>query len=128
MPKVFLATILLFAGLLAATAPAYAQESHVVGESELHDAVVDRASGEEAQREAIQSLLRRPEVRELARLHQLDIARAENAVGQLQGPDLSRLAAQATQANAQLSGGDNIVIGTTTLIIILLILIILLLL
>ena len=128
MRKLILGTTFLFVMLLAAT-PALAQEAHVVGEAELHQAVVNQADAEAQQREAIRSLLQRQEVRDLAENHGLDIVKAENAVSMLQGPDLARVAAQASQVNMQLAGGaDQIIIGTTTLIIILLIIIILILL
>ncbi|HMB93872.1 MAG TPA: hypothetical protein VKP65_23675 [Rhodothermales bacterium] len=114
--------------LLAAT-PALAQDAHVVDEAELHEAVVNQADTETQQREAIRTLLQRKEVRDIAENHGLDIVKAKNAVSMLQGPDLARVAAQASQVNMQLAGGaDQIVIGTTTLIIILLIIIILILL
>jgi hypothetical protein len=128
MRKLISGITFLFAMLLAST-PVLAQDSHVVGEAELHQAVVNQADTETQQREAIRSLLQRQEVRDLAENHGLDIVKAENAVSMLQGPDLARVAAQASQVNMQLTGGaDQIVLGTTTLIIILLIVIILILL
>ena len=128
MRKLLLGTTFLFALLLAST-PALAQEAHVMDEAEVHQAVVNKADVETQQREAIRTLLQRKEVRDIAENHGLDIVKAENAVSMLQGPDLTRVAAQASQVNMQLAGGaDQIVIGTTTLIIILLIIIILILL
>ena len=115
--------------LLAATFPAFAQEAHVVGETDLHEAVVQQTTADEAKRDMIRSLLRRDDVRDLAQSRGLDIVRAENAVGSLHGPELQRVAGYAAQAHTALAGGANqIVIGTTTLIIILLVIIILLLL
>jgi hypothetical protein len=128
MRKLISGITFLFAMLLAST-PVLAQDAHVVGEAELHQAVVNQADTETQQREAIRSLLQRQEVRDLAENHGLDIVKAENAVSMLPGPDLARVAAQASQVNMQLTGGaDQIVLGTTTLIIILLIVIILILL
>lgn len=128
MRKLTPGSFFLFVMLLAAT-PALAQDAHVVGEAELQQAVVNQADAEAQQREAIRSLLQREEVRDIAENHGLDIVKAEKAVSMLQGPDLARVAAQASQVNMQLAGGaDQIIIGTTTLIIILLILIILILL
>lgn len=115
--------------MMLATTPVLAQDAHVVNEAELHQAVVNQADTEAQQREAIRTLLRHKEVRDIAENHGLDIVKAEKAVSMLQGPDLARVAAQASQVNMQLAGGaDQIVIGTTTLIIILLIVIILILL
>lgn len=114
--------------MLLATLPALAQDAHVVGEVELHEAVVQQTTADEAKREMIRSLLRRGEVRDLAQARGLDIVRAENAVASLQGPELQRVAGFAAQAHTALAGGaDQIIIGTTTLVIILLIVIILLL-
>ncbi len=108
---------------LALSAPAaWAQQAHVIDQSALDQAVQQRVSQDQADRDAIRSLLQRPEVKDVADKAGLSIERAEAAVGSLQGDDLRELASQARTADRQLAGGaSTIVISTTTIIIILLI-------
>lgn len=103
-------------------APAASAQSNVIGKSALDKAVQTRVAAEQADREAIQSLLQRAEVREVAGKAGLSLDKAAAAVSTLQGNDLAQLAEQARQVNNQLSGGaSTIVISTTTIIIVLLI-------
>ncbi len=105
---------------------ARAQQQSVIGKSALEQAVQERVQQEQADRDAIASLLRRAEVRQMAAKAGLSIETAEAAVSTLQGDDLKELANQARQAQNDLAGGaTTIVITTTTIIIILLIVIIL---
>jgi hypothetical protein len=89
-------------------------------------AIASRNDEEASQRAAIQSLLSRPEVQQLAAGAGLDLERARSAAACLEGEELQSLAAQAQLADAQLRGGDALVIGSTTVIIILLVIIIIL--
>ena len=92
-------------------------------------AVVDprqpgRQSQEQADRDAILSLLHRQEVKQIAAQAGLSLQKAEAAVSTLNGSDLRDLAAQSRQVQNDLAGGaSNIVISTTTIIIVLLIII-----
>lgn len=105
-------------------APVARAQQSVVSTSALEQAVQERVQQEQADRDAIQSLLRRPEVRQIAANAGLSIERAEAAVSTLDGEDLKELASQARQAQNDLAGGaTTIVITTTTVIIILLIII-----
>lgn len=100
------------------------QEAHVVDRAELERATAERADGEEARRQAIRSVLERPEVRSAAEAHGIEITRATDAVGTLEGESLARVLDQARQVEKALAGGDGtIVISTTAVIIILLVLI-----
>jgi predicted PurR-regulated permease PerM len=102
---------------------AHAQQS-VIGTSALEQAVQERVTQEQSDRDAVASLLRRAEVREIAAKAGLSIERAEAAVSTLEGDQLKELANQARQAQNDLAGGaSTIVISTTTVIIILLIII-----
>ncbi|MDX1546209.1 MAG: hypothetical protein R3247_04440 [Rhodothermales bacterium] len=113
--------------LALAAGPALAQQAQMLTDEALHEAVVDGAAAEEAQRALIRSLLQRDDVRALAAEHGLDVVRAENAVGTLSGPELARLAPYAAQAHTSLAGAqDRIVISATTLIIVLLLIILIL--
>lgn len=102
------------------------QESHVVDRAELDRATAERTVAEDARRDAIRSVLQRPEVRSVAETQGLDITRAEDAVATLEGDALVGAFERAQQIDKALAGGaDAVVISTTTLIIILLIVIIL---
>ena len=105
-------------------APAAPAQTHVVGKADLARAVADRVSQDQADREAILSLLRRAEVRTIAARAGLSVERAAAAVSTLRGDDLRDLASQARQVQNDLAGGaSSIVISTTTIIIALLIII-----
>ena len=101
---------------------AWAQQAHVIDKSALNQAVQQRVSQDQADRDAIRGLLQRTEVKDVARKAGLSLEKAEAAIGSLQGDDLRELASQARAVDQQLAGGaSTIVISTTTIIIILLI-------
>lgn len=103
-------------------APAANAQSSVIGKSALDKAVQERVASDQADRAAIQSLLQRTEVREIAGKAGLSLDKAAAAVATLQGDDLRQLADQARHADNQLAGGaSTIVISTTTILIVLLI-------
>lgn len=105
-------------------APAASAQSNVIGKSALDKAVQERVASDQADRDAIQSLLRRAEVRDVADKAGISLDKAIAAVSTLQGDDLRQLAQQAQQVDNQLAGGaSTIVISTTTIIIILLLII-----
>ena len=116
---------LILSSLLAR--PAAAQEAHAITGAEMEAMVHETATDAAADREAIRSLLRHPEVREAAGAAGLDLQRAEDAVEVLGPDEVERLAPRARRLGEALTGGkDVIVISTTTLIIALLILILIL--
>jgi hypothetical protein len=99
-------------------------QDHVIGKSALDNAVQERVSQEQADREAILSLLERTEVREIAAKAGLSLDEAPAAVSTLQGTELAQAAAQARQVQNDLAGGaSTVVISTTTIIIVLLLVI-----
>jgi hypothetical protein len=102
-------------------APMASAQDHVITKSALDRAVQDRVSREQADREAILSLLERAEVRDIAAKAGLSLDKAPAAVSALQGTDLAQAAAQARQVQNDLAGGaSTVVISTTTIIIVLL--------
>jgi len=111
-----------FVVTLTATA-ASAQQTHVINKSALDQAVQQRVSQDQADREAIRTFLQNPTVRGVADKAGLSIEKADAAVSTLQGDELRQAAGQARVVNSQLAGGDTIVITTTTIIIILLLVI-----
>ena len=116
----------LFAIALAVllVAPMAQAQTHVIGRAALDKAVQNRVDEEQADRDAIVTLLRRPEVRQIAAKAGLPVDRAETAVSMLRGDDLREIASEARRVQTDLAGGaSNIVISTTTVIIILLVVI-----
>ena len=121
------ATLFPLALLLAAPLGTAAQETHVIDRTELEGVTAEATADEEAKRSAIRSVLQRPEVRQTARAHGIDLTRAEDAAATLEGEELDRAYRQTLDVREALAGGDDtIVISATTLIIALLVLIILL--
>jgi hypothetical protein len=108
-------------------APAASAQQSVIGKSALEQAVQQRVSEQQADREAIASLLRRADVRDIAAKAGLSIEKAEAGVSTLQGDELRDLAKQARQVQNELAGGATVVITTTTIILILLVIIIIIL-
>ena len=105
-------------------APMVSAQDHVINKSALDQAVQQRVSQEQADREVIVSLLQRAEVREIASKAGLSIEKAEAATSTLPGKDLALAAAPARQVQNNLAGGaSTIVISTTTIIIVLLLII-----
>jgi hypothetical protein len=105
-------------------APPASAQSNVIGKAALDKAVQDRVAAEQADREAIKTLLQRAEVRDMAGKAGVSVDKALTAVSTLQGDDLRQLADQARQVDNQLAGGaSTIVISTTTIIIVLLLII-----
>ena len=102
---------------------AFAQQTHVINKSALDQAVQQRVSQDQADREAIRTFLQTPAVKDVAAKAGLSIDKAEAAVSTLQGDELRQAAGQARTVNDQLAGGSTIVISTTTIIIVLLIII-----
>jgi cell division protein FtsL len=105
-------------------APAVQAQEHVIGRAALDQAVQQRVTQEQADREAILSLLQRQDVREIAAKAGLSVEKAQTAVTMLHGKDLQQAAQQARQVQDSLAGGaSTVVISTTTIILVLLIII-----
>ncbi len=115
-------------GLLTAvlvSAPALAQEAHVVTPAELDELVTERADAADADRAALHAFLQRPDVQRIATQAGVDFRTAASGVAVLDDEEAGRLAAQARDLDEALAGGqDYVVISTTALIIALLILLI----
>ena len=105
-------------------APAAHAQTHVVDRTALAQAVQERVSREQTDRDAILALLARTEVRQIAARASLSLDTAQAAVSTLQGQELQDLASQARQVNDDLAGGaSTVTISTTTIIIVLLVII-----
>ena len=124
--KVVRRTLAVVLAVLVAAPVANAQ-SHVISKDALEKAVQERVVRDQADREAITTLLQRAEVREVAAKAGISVDKAAAAVATLEGEDLRQIAAQARQVDNQLAGGATVVITTTTIIIILLLIILIIL-
>ena len=102
---------------------AFAQQTHVIDKTALDQAVQQRVTQDQADREAIRTFLHNPAVQNVAAKAGVSLDKAEAAVSTLQGDELRQAAGQARTVNDQLAGGSTIVISTTTIIIVLLIII-----
>ena len=99
-------------------APAtWAQQTHIVNKSALDQAVQQRVSQDQADREALRTFLQNPTVKRVATKAGLSLERAESAVSTLQGSDLRQTASQARAVTADLVGGSAAVIATTVILI-----------
>jgi hypothetical protein len=99
-------------------APLASAQDHVIGKSTLDIAVQQRVNSEQADRDAILTLLQRAEVRDVAAKAGLSLDKAQAAVSTLQGRDLQQVASQARQVQNDLAGGASVVVIRTTTIII----------
>lgn len=107
--------------------PVHAQEPNaVVSRAQIENAVAEHVQSDAASREAIQTLLSRADVREMASGMGLDVRRAQNAVSSLQGTELRQVANQATAADALLSGGTTTVRISLVAVLLIVIIVILL--
>jgi hypothetical protein len=102
----------------AVSMSAQGQVSHAASQSVLDAAVQDHLAASAADRETVHRLLERPEVQAVAGDLGLDLRRAQTAVSTLDGQQLSTLAAQATQVDQALAGGQSSITLSTTMIII----------
>lgn len=120
------ACMLIFAGGAAGADPAAEPQRHVVGADEIQVRIDQQIDQADADRQTIQAMLQREDVRRVAGGAGLDLGRASAAASVLSGEALATLAAQARSVDEGLAGGDgNVVMSTTTIIIILLLLILL---
>jgi hypothetical protein len=114
---------LLIVSLLAAS-PAWAQQ-HVVSQSDLQQAMIDKAASDAASRELVLSVLRHEAARDVAERMSLDLTRAEQAVATLDGEQLAAVAASAQVVDAELSGEATYVTLSLTALLLIIIIIIL---
>ena len=100
----------------------------VIADADIQAKIDQRVDSESADRQAIQDLLLRPEVRRIAGTAGLDIQRVSAAAGVLSGADLKDVAARVHAVTAEsgtVGGVERVTLTVTTIIIILLLIIIL---
>lgn len=113
--RILVSALVALVAVPGAWAGTEADDSTLVTGSRMDDALARHIDSDEASRAAIQNLLERDDVREMALAAGLDVAGAERAVATLDGEELATLGAAAADANAALAGGDvtrrHVVIG-----------------
>jgi len=112
-------------GGIASTSWAGQQRSDVIGQADIQAQIDKRIDNEAADRQAIQDLLQRPDVRRIAGAAGLDIERASAAAGLLTGQNLKDIAARANEATAGVGGSQTVTLSVTAIVIIVLLIIIL---
>jgi hypothetical protein len=123
--KIVRSSLALFlAAMCVVPTTAFAQD-HVIAASALNAAVQQRAARDQADRDAVLSLLQRAEVKEIASMAGLSLDKAKAAVSLLQGPELQQTAAQARQVQNDLAGGMSTRSILTVTIVILALLVVL---
>jgi len=120
--RVFRASIAVCLATLM-TAPALRAQDHVISKSALAGAVQQRVEQDQSDRDAILSLLRRSDVRQIAARAGLSLEKVEAVVSTLQGDDLRQIAGDAREVEKDLAGGATVTISTTVIIIALLVII-----
>lgn len=119
-------TIVLVAFSFVALAPRIqAQTQHAAPQAALDAAIQQHVATADAERDTLNRLLDRSEVREIAGQAGLDLTTVKSAVATLHGQQLTDLAAQASQVQQDLAGGQSRVTISTTLIIVALLVLIL---
>ena len=112
----------------SAQTPQTPDTPHAASPAAISQALQQRVSETDAQRDRVRELLQRPEVQQLAGQLGLDLRRAESATATLEGQQLAEAVAQAERIESALAGGQSrISISTTFLIIGLLLLVVLIL-
>lgn len=106
--------------------PMLAQERHITDAAAMQKAIAQKQAIDDSNRDAVMTVLRRPEVKVLAERMGLSLQRAETALASLPSDTLAELAQPARAVPADLAGGANtIVISTTTLLLLLILLVLL---
>lgn len=117
---------LLLVPVFFVSTPAFARQTRVVDAAAMTQALADQAASARAQRDQVQRVLDREDVRQLASTMGLSLAQASSAVATLSGADLAAASQHANAVETALAGGANtVVISVTTLLLILIIVILL---
>lgn len=120
-----LALIALVSIGIAGPARADAPRADVVREVDIQARIDQRVGSEAADRQAIQNLLKRSDVRKIAGTAGLDVERASAAVALLSPMELKDIAGRVNEVNGTTGGVETVTLTVTTIIIILLLIIIL---
>jgi hypothetical protein len=104
--------------VLAGVPQAAAQDGHVASEAAIDAALQEHRQAGVSDREAVQRVLERAEVKAVAEEAGIDLRQAAGFVETMEGEDLALLATQASQVDEGLAGGQSSITVSTTMIII----------
>lgn len=105
-----------------AAAPVLAQD-HIVPRSALAGAVNAQAMTDAQNRKTVGDVLARRDVQAVAKKMGMDVATANRSLATMSSSELARAADAANAVNADLAGGDVVVISVTTLLLILILIV-----
>ena len=123
--RLFVSLVAILLMVTAAAPRLQAQTTHAAPQSALDAAVQQHVDTTAADREAVLRVLDHAEVKAVAARAGIDLQRAASAVATLGGAELAQVAAQASQVEDALAGGQSRIVISTTLIIIALLVLIL---
>ena len=124
--RTYLSGLVVLLCVLTAVPRVSAQTSHAAPQAAIDAALQQSVTATDADRQMVQRLLEREEVKTVATQAGLDLKKASAAVATMSAQELAQVAAQARQVDQALAGGQSrIVISTTMIIIGLLVLILL---
>ena len=104
--------------VLVAAPRAFAQTAHTASPSALDSAVQQHVKSTDAERQMVQNLLNRADVKAVAAGAGIDIRSAATAVSTMDPASLSEVASQARAVEQALAGGQSKITVNTTLVII----------
>ena len=112
-------------GTIAVPARADAPRTDAVSAVDIQARIDRQIAMEAVDRQAVEGLLQRPDVRRIAGTAGIDLARVHAAAGTLTGAELATVAARVDELNAGTGGVERVTLTVTTIIIVLLLIIIL---
>ncbi len=115
----------LMLSLLFVAPRAFAQTPHAAATSALDAAVQAQVQSSDADRQFVQQLLERGDIKAVASGAGIDLRSVGSAVNAMDATTLAQVADQARAADRALAGGQSVTISTTAIIIGLLVLILL---
>jgi hypothetical protein len=99
--------LILFGGVAVAPARVQAQDKHVVSSQELSKDAARPAETRAANEGALRQLFSSPQAQQALQSADIDYARVDKAVGQLNDEDLAKLAARSRQAQDNFAAGSR---------------------
>jgi len=110
--------LMILLAVLARVPPAAAQDGHVASGAAIEAALQEHRQAGVSDREAVLRVLERAEVKAVAEEAGIDLRQAAGFIETMEGEELAALAAQASQVDEGLAGGQSRITVSTTMIII----------
>jgi hypothetical protein len=119
-----LTAIALISGGIVGPAFAAEKRAEIVREADIQAQIDQQVDRQAADRQTVETLLGRADVRRVAATAGIDMRRVEAAAATLSASELSQIAARADEATGVAGGVETVTLTVTTIIIILLLIII----